>query len=132
MKKIALLFIFIVFISCQEKVNPASETTQQELLYEVVTADIFADHIQDKDVQLIDVRMKSEFEQGHIKGAKHHHVYDKDFKEQLRYLDKEKPVYVYCKSGGRSEEAAMELKEMGFKKIYDLKGGISSWKGNIE
>ena len=132
MKKIALLFIFIAFVSCQQKENPASETIQQELIYEVVTADAFADYIQGKDIQLLDVRTKKEFDGGHIKGAAHHHIYDKDFKEQLRYLDKEKPVYVYCKSGGRSEEAALELKEMGFKKIYDLKGGISSWKGEVE
>jgi len=117
----------ITFIACQKK-----ETIANQEVIEVLSAEEFGAHIQNESVQLIDVRMKSEFEQGYIKGAKHHHVYDKDFKEQVSYLDKEKPVYVYCKAGARSEEAALQLKEMGFKKIYDLKGGISSWKGEVE
>jgi len=127
MKKIVLLIAIITFISCQNK-----ETQPNQEVIEVLHTKEFAAHIENPDVQLIDVRMKSEFEQGHIKGAKHHHVYDKDFKEQVRYLDKEKPIYLYCKAGSRSEEAALELKKMGFKKIYDLKGGISSWEGEIE
>ncbi|SRR5690606_252039 len=127
MKKIALLFVMITFIACQKK-----ETLANQEVIEVLSAEEFGAYIQNKSVQLIDVRMKSEFEQGHIKGAQHHHVYDKDFQEQVSYLDKEKPVYVYCKAGARSEEAALHLKEMGFKKIYDLKGGISSWKGEVE
>lgn len=127
MRKIALLFAMIAFVACQKNENLAN----QEII-EVLQAKEFAAHIENKDVQLIDVRMKSEFEQGHIKGAKHHHIYDKDFAEQVSYLDKDKPVYVYCKAGSRSEEAALELKKMGFTKIYDLKGGISSWKGEVE
>lgn len=127
MKKITLLFVIIAFLSCQNK-----EALSKQEIIEVLQAKEFAAHIENKDVQLIDVRMKSEFEQGHIKGAKHHHIYDKDFAEQVSYLDKDKPVYVYCKAGSRSEEAALQLKEMGFTKIYDLKGGISSWKGEVE
>ncbi len=129
MKKVLFLLFACMFISCQQK--QAAEVTQEPII-EVLTEDVFAEHIKDENVQLIDVRTKKEFEEGHIKGANHHHVYDKDFKERLGYLDKEKPVYLYCKSGGRSEEAALELKEMGFKKIYDLKRGISAWKGEIE
>lgn len=127
MRKIALLFAMIAFIACQKNENLAN----QEII-EVLRAEEFAAHIENKEVQLIDVRMKSEFEQGHIKGAKHHHIYDKNFAEQVSYLDKEKPVYLYCKAGARSEEAALELQKMGFTKIYDLKGGISSWKGEVE
>lgn len=129
MKKVLFLLSALLFISCQQK-----QTTEivQESTIEVLTADVFAEHIKGEKVQLLDVRTKKEFEAGHIKGAGHHHIYDKDFKEQLGYLDKDKPVYVYCKSGGRSAEAALELKEMGFKKIYDFRGGISAWKGEIE
>lgn len=127
MRKIALLFAMIAFVACQKNENLAN----QEII-EVLQAKEFSAHIENKDVQLIDVRMKSEFEQGHIKGAKHHHIYDKDFAEQVSYLDKDTPVYVYCKAGSRSEEAALELQKMGFTKIYDLKGGISSWKGEVE
>jgi rhodanese-related sulfurtransferase len=42
-------------------------------------------------------------------------------------LNKNKPVYVYCRSGARSQRAARKLVEMGFLKIYDLEGGYMSW-----
>ena len=42
-------------------------------------------------------------------------------------LDKEKPIAVYCKSGGRSGGASKLLLELGFKEIYDLEGGILNW-----
>ena len=42
--------------------------------------------------------------------------------------NKEKPVIVYCKSGGRSEKCAQILKDSGFVKVYDIKGGITEWK----
>ena len=43
-------------------------------------------------------------------------------------LDKEKPVYLYCRSGKRSASAAEKLKEAGFTEVYNLKGGILAWK----
>ena len=39
-------------------------------------------------------------------------------------------MYLYCKSGGRSSRAAKNLKEMGFTKVYDMDGGITSWEEN--
>jgi rhodanese-related sulfurtransferase len=57
-------------------------------------------------------------------------VTDDDFKQQVNVLDKEKPVYVYCRSGKRSARAAEILKEMGFTKVYDLQGGIMEWQEN--
>lgn len=132
MRKTLLLFIFTLFISCQQKEIRQEDISESKAIIEFLNSDEFATHIQGGDVQLIDVRMKSEFNEGHIKGAKNHHIYDKDFKEQVSSLDKDQPVYLYCKAGARSEEAALQLKEMGFKQIYDLKGGISSWRGGLE
>lgn len=130
MKKLILFVLLVVLGSCKKE----QETTKPEntVVIEVLSPDVFEAHLQEGNVQLIDVRTPKEFESGHLKGAKHHHIYDKNFREQVSYLDKEKPVYVYCKAGGRSQEAAEELKAMGFKKVYDLQGGISGWKGEIE
>ena len=47
-------------------------------------------------------------------------------------LDINKPVYLYCKVGGRSGKAAKKLKEAGFTKVYDLKGGFDKWKSNLQ
>ncbi|HEY8401729.1 MAG TPA: rhodanese-like domain-containing protein [Cytophagaceae bacterium] len=81
-------------------------------------------------LQLIDVRSPEEFRSGHIKGAINFNYRDNNFRERVTLLDKEQPVYLYCRSGNRSAKAAQILKEEGFVKIYDLKGGILNWENN--
>src|SRR5690606_4738408 len=130
MKKLMLFALLIVLGSCKKE----QEATEPEntVIIEMLSPDVFETHLKEGNAQLIDVRTPKEFESGHLKGAKNHHIYDKDFREQVSYLDKEKPVYVYCKAGGRSHEATEELKAMGVTKVYDLQGGISEWKGELE
>jgi len=82
---------------------------------------------EDELLQLLDVRTSEEYEVGHLKDSQNVCVTDSDFKEKAAKFDKNKPVYVYCKSGGRSARAAKILSEMGFTKIYDLDGGITAW-----
>lgn len=81
-----------------------------------------------KDEILLDVRTAGEYNEGHIKGAVNIDWYSPDFQQQVSKLDKSKPVFLYCKSGGRSGQAAQVLKNMGFTEIYDLDGGITRWK----
>ena len=50
---------------------------------------------------------------------------------KLNELDKDKHYYVYCKSGGRSAQACAIMKQLGFKRTYNLLGGITSWRGEI-
>jgi len=83
--------------------------------------------IKSKNQQILDVRTPSEFGQGYIKGAKNINIFDENFSEELNSFDKEKPIYVYCKSGHRSGIAVKKMAELGFKEIYDLKGGIVNW-----
>ncbi|WP_158548330.1 rhodanese-like domain-containing protein [Marixanthomonas ophiurae] len=81
----------------------------------------------DEQSQLVDVRTTEEFGVSHLKDAQNICVTDADFQEKIKDLDKTKPVYVYCRSGGRSARAAKILEENGFTKVYDLQGGITSW-----
>ncbi len=82
-----------------------------------------------KDVQLIDVRTSREYNAGHIEGAINYNVMDKErFMEQISALNKNEPVYLYCKAGVRSKNAAELLKEEGFVKIFDYSGGYADWK----
>jgi rhodanese-related sulfurtransferase len=76
---------------------------------------------------LLDVRTPAEYASGHIAGATELDYYSKDFKAGANKLDKTKPVFVYCASGVRSNAAVGVLKDLGFKEIYDLRGGIRSW-----
>lgn|SRR5690606_22357257 len=80
-------------------------------------------------VQLVDVRTPGEYKGGHIKKAINIDFFNRtDFERSFEKLDKEKPVYLYCRSGARSQKAAKRLIGMGFTQIYDLKGGYMHWK----
>ena len=48
--------------------------------------------------------------------------------EEILKLDKNKPVYMYCRTGSRSRTAARKLLAMGFEKVFDLKGGYMHWQ----
>ncbi len=78
--------------------------------------------------QLIDVRTPKEYQEGHLKNAVNIDIHSDDFADRVSKLHKTKPVMVYCRSGGRSSSAAGKMKEMGFKEIYNLDGGITDWR----
>ncbi|WP_456441257.1 rhodanese-like domain-containing protein [Psychroserpens sp.] len=87
----------------------------------------FKNQIKGKNIQLVDVRTSKEYTSGHIKGAKNIDFFSGKFSVEFNKLDKEKPVFVYCRSGSRSRQAARKLSKMDFKKICDLKGGILNY-----
>ncbi len=84
------------------------------------------------DALIIDVRTEAEFSEEHLPGALHMNVNQPDFKEKIQLLSKDKPVLVYCRSGGRSMKAAELMEELGFKAIYNLEGGMIAWKKEQE
>ncbi len=77
---------------------------------------------------IIDVRTSKEFKAGYIPTAKNINLYDSDFTKNIGLLDRDQPVYLYCKGGLRSAEAAQKLMAMGFTSVYDLQGGIMAWE----
>jgi len=81
----------------------------------------------EEELILVDIRTPEEFAEGNIKGAKNINFHDADFEAQMQHLDKEKPLYIYCRSGVRSAKAAKQLQEMGFREIYDIEGGFLNW-----
>jgi thioredoxin 1 len=89
----------------------------------------FEKGLQQPGAQLVDVRTPEEYNEKHLKGATHININDKDFEKRLGELDKSKPVYIYCLSGGRSSRAANLAVKTGFKEVYNLEGGITSWIG---
>ncbi|MCF0057516.1 thioredoxin domain-containing protein [Dyadobacter sp. CY356] len=80
-----------------------------------------------KQAQLLDVRTPEEFGQGHLESAENIDYRNAAFKEKVEKLDKNKPVFVYCLSGGRSSAAAKVLHEKGFTDIYEMQGGFMKW-----
>ncbi len=122
MKKLVLgLFTLGLFtISC---INQKQEGVV------VASPETFEQKMTEADVQVVDVRTAGEYVDGHLVNATNIDVLQVDFKEKVANLDKDKPVMVYCKMGGRSAKAAGILKEMGFKDVTDLEGGYSAWVG---
>ena len=79
--------------------------------------------------QLLDVRTAIEFKQGHLSNAlQADWTNAAEFAERVKYLDKNKPLLVYCASGGRSGQAAEWLVKQGFVKVDNLTGGMIAWK----
>ena len=78
--------------------------------------------------QIIDVRTKSEYQYGHIKGSKN--IPLQVIQSQLKRIDTKKPVITCCASGVRSTSAKRILLANGFTEVYNG-GGWMSLQGKI-
>ena len=125
MKKIILsvtLVLSFLVAACQQSANNGKSVNEK------VSIEQFEKLIVEKNNAIIlDVRTPEEFAAGHVKGAVNLNIYDTAFKEALSKLDRAKPILVYCKSGGRSSDAASQMKEMGFGEVYNFGGGMLAW-----
>ena len=94
-----------------------------------LTADEFEKAVAKDSVQILDVRTPGEYAGGHIKNTLLANWNDAtEFERRISYVDKNKPVYVYCLAGGRSAAAAQKMRAMGFENVFELQGGINAWK----
>lgn len=75
---------------------------------------------------LLDTREKEEYEVSHIKGARWV-GFDTFSMESVRDIPKDRPIVVYCSVGARSQDIGKKLKSAGYKKVYNLYGGIFHW-----
>lgn len=112
--------MILTLVSCTETTYEFNQIQASELK-EVLKNEV--------NIQLLDVRTAEEFNQGAIQGAKNIDFYNKDFtKKVTTTFNKEQPIYIYCKSGGRSTKASMKLIGEKFKTIYNLTGGYDGFK----
>lgn len=96
--------------------------------YRNVTTDVFESQIKSENVQILDVRTKKEFDEGHLAEAKQIDIKNEDFMKTAKtVLDKSKTIAVYCRSGKRSANAAKQLSDAGYK-VINMKGGILKWE----
>ena len=106
-------------MSCKSQENGIKDISVDEL--KVVLTN-------NKNIQLVDVRTPAECEKGTINNAVEINVTADDFEKiALKKLDKSKPVYLYCRSGGRSKIAAELLLKKGFQ-TYNVLGGYNEWE----
>ena len=83
-----------------------------------------------RKVQLIDVREQSDFENGHILGARN--IPYTQLKSRLVEIRPDKPVYLYGQSEIVSGRAALLLNKKGYNQLYHLKGGFKMWTGKVK
>jgi rhodanese-related sulfurtransferase len=115
--------VIIILCFCLAACGPGTRQTSLE-------PSAFEARTQEDSPQVLDVRTAKEFQSGHISKAMQADWNNKEeFKQRTLHLDKNKPVLVYCASGGRSSEAAQWLAGQGFK-TSELKGGIAAWKAD--
>ena len=114
---LCFLLMSVFFINCDKKQHVETITTLE--LKELLAT---------KDIQLMDVRTLEEISEGFIETAVFANYFDDDFKTKAsNQLDKSKTVYLYCRSGKRSEKAGVILKEEGFNVVH-VSGGFNQWK----
>ncbi len=140
--KYFILLLSMASLSCAQQTNKTEVVTtkeathvaakQEAVISKVVSPEEFKNIIAKENVQLIDVRTPEEYSAGNINAAKNINFYDGDFKEKMNTLNKDLPLAIYCRSGGRSGKAAKMLKQMGFKEVYDLKDGYNLWSKTMK
>ena len=118
-KNLILLFASISIISCSQKSQEIQNISVLEFK-----------NFKTENTIILDVRTEEEISQGQIEGASSLDFYDSSFENSLSLIQKEKEVFVYCQSGGRSKKAAKLLAQMGQFKVYNVEGGIRAWKEN--
>lgn len=111
----------------------ANATSTQNLtdtgtVFKVISAAEFGDKIANQPGVILDVRTPGEYKKGFIKDARLFDIFSDNFDAELNKLDRNATYYVYCASGGRSAECAEKMQTLGFKKVYDLDGGMGAWR----
>lgn len=123
MKKLfSIALVAILFNSCTNGQTNGTKTN--------LSATEFADKMKElPNAPILDVRTLDEFSKGHLVNSLNYDWNGNEFDKQIAPLDKSKPVFVYCLSGGRSSSAANKMRSDGFKTVYELDGGIMKWRG---
>ena len=109
-----------------------TEGENQVAEYTSITMEDAKEIFQEKgDYLIVDVRRADEFAEGHIPGAINIANEDIVSSEPAELPDKDQVIYVYCRSGNRSKQAAAKLAAMGYTNIVEF-GGILDWTGEVE
>jgi len=132
MKKLQQIFVFALLLGTFQMTNaqfvkdlahakPTIKNTRAKIFYQMLN--------NEKNPQIIDIRTPQEYKSGHIKGAILINFYDPDFAKNVEKagLDKNKPIYIYCRSGNRTGRSIQIFQRLGFKHIVNLGYGLNEW-----
>lgn len=80
------------------------------------------------EMTILDVRTDAEYQRWHLEDAINLDVNLGVFRDRAARMDRDRTYLVYCQSGTRSARAAQTLSELGFTRVYNLRGGITKWR----
>ncbi len=96
----------------------------------VVECDVFYQMIiSNDDVNVVDIRMQEDYQKERIINA-YWGGTKESFKPFLLEIDKKSRILLYCEIGKRSKECSKWLHSLGYKNVYELRGGICEWIKN--
>lgn len=122
---IASILTMIIFLT-------GCTSQPKDVTYKQVASDTALEMMnEESDYIILDVRTQAEYDEGHIPDAIciPNETIGKEQPDQLP--DKFQLIFVYCRSGNRSKQAAQKLSDMGYTNIVEI-GGINDWSGDIE
>lgn len=126
------LFTTMSCASSTEANSDANSTQQTGGGVVNIKASDFEKTVKDQQAVVIDVRTPEETAAGVIEGVDLLIDYkSSNFGAEVAKLDKSKAYVIYCRSGGRSAAASQYMIDNGFKKVYNLEGGIMGWTEKV-
>jgi adenylyltransferase/sulfurtransferase len=122
---ITKLIDYAEFCGIRGEEAPAPQTSVPE----ITPRDLKARLDRGDDLYILDVREPHEYQICNIGG---HLIPLGDLSRRVNELDSAREIVAHCRSGKRSAEAAEFLRKAGFKKIWNLKGGILAWSDEVD
>ncbi len=111
------------------KANP-EEAKEEKKFPHTISNDELQQKLNDPNVLILDVREEAEYAFGHIPGAVNYSF--GELENHLEQLDKNKEIFVVCRTGNRSDMACQLLSEKGFSNLKNVIPGMSQWNGPVE
>ena len=130
-RTIAILIILVMIMAAGCGGNEQSASENQTRQYTQISQEEAAKMMDEETGYLIlDVRRPDEFAEGHIPDAIN--MPNEEITDEMPEAlpDKDQMLFIYCRTGRRSKEAAEKLVNMGYTNVYEF-GGINDWKGEI-
>lgn len=102
--------------------NEPAQTQEIKLPISTEEAAAVLKNVKKNNAILVDVRTLEEYEAGHLEFSKNIDFKSDNFKSLVSKLDRNKTIYLYCRSGNRSGKALEIVKTLGFKSTFNIGG----------
>jgi rhodanese-related sulfurtransferase len=109
-------------------VNPEISANKYKTISATACDSLIKANVRNPDFVILDVRTPDVWKSDHLSGSINRNYYDADFSAQLNVLPKKKIFLLHCQSGGRSGPTLSTMKNLNFSEVYEMSGGINSWK----